>query len=222
MVPAAVLFDMDGLLLDTERVYRALWYEAAERHGIPPASVGYERFIGLAAKECYRLLSMEHPGVDVAAFRQHIATGFQARLLAGDIPQRPGVATILAALSEAGVRRAVVTSTIRSLALKKLEISGLLDRFEGVTGGDEVEHTKPAPDLYLLGARRLGLDPRNCVALEDSPTGMRAALAAGCRAIMIPDLAGPPSGADWTVVQDLPSAIPLILRLSSAPEQAIP
>jgi beta-phosphoglucomutase-like phosphatase (HAD superfamily) len=90
-----------------------------------------------------------------------------------------------------GIPRAVATSTRRPLALRKLEAAGLLPRFDAICTSSDVEHPKPAPDIYLLAATSLGVDPAQCLVLEDSPTGVRAALAAGMYPIQIPDLLVP-------------------------------
>jgi HAD superfamily hydrolase (TIGR01509 family) len=205
----AVLFDMDGTLLDTERVYRSLWYEAGAQQGIDPAVMVYERFVGLSADETYRIVARELPSVDIPRFRGHVRQGFETRVASGDLPLMPGVMAVLDALDAIGLTRVVVTSTIRPLALRKLAVTGLLDRFQGVTGGDEVARAKPAPDIYHLAVQRLGLTEADCLAIEDSPNGMRAAVGAGCRAIMVPDLAGP-DDPSWTVVERLEHVLPLI------------
>ena len=208
----AVLFDMDGTLLDTERVYRQLWYEAVQIHGLDPAAMDYGRFVGLSAKATYEVVSAEVPTLDVAAFRGHVAEGFRTRLANGDLPLMPGVHQVLDALDQIGMTRVVVTSTVRAMAEKKLVVTGLRDRIHGLTGGDEVAHAKPAPDIYLLAAERLGLASSECLAIEDSPNGMRAAVAAGCRAVMVPDLAGP-DDPSWHVVSTLTDVIPRLHAL---------
>ena len=107
------------------------------------------------------------------------------------IDHRPGIVELLQWLVARGIPRAVATSTRRPLAMRKLEAAGLLPYFDAVCTSSDVPRPKPAPDVYLLAARTLAVDPACCLVLEDSPTGVRAALAAGMTPVQVPDLLEP-------------------------------
>ena len=191
---AALLFDMDGLLLDTERVALETFLEAVGPLGVPRevAEPFFLTLIGTSTRETRARVANFLPDVDTAPVIAEWEAGFRARLRAG-VPLRPGVGETLPRLQEAGVRMAVVTSTHGTPARHHLNNANLLHFFETVTGGDEVSRTKPDPAPYLETAAKLGVNPVDCAAFEDSDRGIAAAVAAGCRAVQIPDLrpAGP-------------------------------
>ncbi len=206
---SAVLFDMDGLLLDTEAISRRLWIAAAAEQGHDILAIGFEQFVGRPAPDCDRILAEQLPALDVARLRAATGAGWERCLAERAIPVKPGVERLTDALRARGLPYAVATSTRRALALAKLEAAGLAARFPVLVGGDEVARGKPAPDIFLAAAQRLGVEPGRCLVLEDSPAGMRAAHAAGCRAIMIPDLVPCPEPA-WTVAASLDAVLALL------------
>ena len=186
--PAAVLFDMDGLLLDSERALLACWREAARALQASVEDDVWLSMIGLSDKVCDQLLQ-DRVGAPLAhALRERCHALYDLRVIAG-IPVKPGAFELLAVLQQHRVPRAVVTSTWRERARQKLAAAQLLDHFGDVIGGRDAPRPKPAPDPYLLAAERLGVPPRHCVVLEDSNAGVQAALAAGMHAIQVPDLA---------------------------------
>jgi beta-phosphoglucomutase-like phosphatase (HAD superfamily) len=197
----AVLFDMDGLLLDSERIYREVFIAAALLQGCDIAA-RYNDFIGRSNADCYALLREWHPGVDYAAISAEARRLWDERCPGDEVPLKDGAHVALDRLDVLGLPRAVATSTAGHRARAKLAASGLLPRFAAVVGGDEVRAAKPAPDIYLEAARRIGADPQRCLALEDSVIGFTAARAAGCITVMIPDLLAPPN-AEWPVLDSL-------------------
>ncbi len=190
--PEAALFDMDGLLLDTERLARAAFLGAVAAVGVPQARAAafFLTLVGQSSRVNRAQLAAFLPGTDVAP----VWADWEARLdrlVEGGVPLRPGVGACLQTLAAAGVRMAVVTSTYGDRARHHLKIAGIAHHFERVTGGDEVGANKPDPAPYVETAHAMGLDPRRCAAFEDSDRGIAAAVAAGCRAVQVPDLRPP-------------------------------
>lgn len=189
--PDAVIFDMDGLMIDSERVSIACWSEAALTLEIALPEGFFLHMVGLGERDCLQLLQRHiDDGARIDALLAHCHALYDARTHDG-LPLRPGILELLELLKEHGVPRAVATSTRQPRASRKLAASGLLHYFDTVVTSSDVQHPKPAPDIYLLAAQRLDKEPTRCLALEDSPTGTRAALAAGMTTIQIPDLVHP-------------------------------
>lgn len=184
----AVLFDMDGLLLDSERPVRACTLAAALEIGQPLSDDGFAALIGQPGAAT-RAALLEHFG---SAERLEVFfTNYRARMeveLARGLPLMTGVHEILDHLDALNLPAAVCTSTNAARARHHLERVGIWSRFQTLVGGDEVKRGKPAPDPYLETARRLTVNPAACVVLEDSHNGIRAAHAAGMMAVMVPDL----------------------------------
>ncbi|WP_342316185.1 HAD family phosphatase [Lysobacter sp. FW306-1B-D06B] len=189
--PVAVLFDMDGLMIESERALLECWREAALELELALDDALWLSFVGLSDRACHDLLRQRLGDEDtVQALLHGLQRRYDARVDAG-LPLKTGVLELLALLKARGIPRAVVTSTRRPRALQKLESTGLLPHFDDVIAGNEVQHSKPAPDIYLLAAQRLGVAPSYCIVLEDSVPGVRAALAAGMTPIQVPDLVIP-------------------------------
>lgn len=185
----AVIFDMDGLLLDTERLFMSAYQQAANELGVDFPEELYQQMIGHRADSSQQILRDhavvgEHADEIIDTARRYYYTAIETK----GIPLRPGVEETVAYCESEGLPMAVATSTHKGLALTKLKLVGLLDRFTGVVSGDEVEYGKPAPDIYIAAGKMLGVDITNCLVLEDSPPGLKAARAAGALAIFIPDL----------------------------------
>jgi beta-phosphoglucomutase-like phosphatase (HAD superfamily) len=186
--PAAIIFDMDGVILDTERLDRDIWRSVATRLGLEFSDSLHDRMIGMPRRDTTDLLRghfAEHYDPAMQAAKEM----WRAMLTGGRIPYKTGVLELLALLEAAAIPKAIATSTERRRALKFL--GSLLARFGALACGDEVPTPKPAPDVYLLAASRLGVPARDCIAIEDSPVGYAAAEAAGMMPILIPDFIYP-------------------------------
>ena len=186
----AVIFDVDGTLLDTERIYMQAWKDAAAELGYEITDELLRKTRAINAKEAARI------------FESEIGNGFsydKTRVvrvrIAEEIIQRespilkPGVTELLAFLQEKRIRLSVASSTHLKGTKEHLSESGILEPFEVVVGGDMVTKGKPNPDIFLKAAELLHLAPEECLVVEDSPAGIRAAHAAGMKAVLVPDQA---------------------------------
>ena len=190
VLPQAVIFDMDGLMLDSERALLGCLAQAGADAGHDLPEDLLLSLIGSSDAVTRQIIASRVGAESVDALLRDSYARYDG-IVAGGVPHRPGIIDLLDTLAAHGVPRAVATSTRRPLALRKLETAGLLPYFEHVATSSDVAHAKPAPDIDLLAAHKLGIAPRHCLALEDSPTGVRAALAAGMTVIQIPDLLEP-------------------------------
>lgn len=186
---AGVILDMDGLLLDTERLQLEIAPAVLRRLGHELEPAFFNRLVGVPQAENARLIGLElGMEIDAAVLDAAWNEAFHARMQQG-IPLRPGAADFLDALDRRRLPRAIATNGITARAEWKLEQTGLLGRIDAVVGLDQVARGKPAPDVYVEAARRLALHPSQCVALDDSDLGVRAALAAGIKTVIqVPDM----------------------------------
>jgi beta-phosphoglucomutase len=195
MVAAAVVFDMDGLMLDTEPLYKLAWQGASAELGYPLEDRFYARFVGRSTTDCESLLMTQFgSGFPLDDFRGRWPQWWRAEVVARGIQPKPGLQELLTFLQERRLPMAVATSSETDYATFSLRHAGLEGRFEIVVTGEQVSCGKPAPDIYLEAARRLQVNPADCIALEDSEAGTLAATRAGMRALLIPD-GSPPSDA---------------------------
>jgi len=189
----AVVFDMDGTLLDTEPAYRLAFQRALASIGLTASDAFYAGLIGIARRDRTAALHAEFgDGFPLDTFSATYAAE-KCRLLAAGIPVQTGALLILGALALRGLPCAVATSASRKTALSHLSRTRLLAHFAAVVTRDDVAHGKPHPAPFLAAAAALGIPPSRCVAFEDSGPGLRAAHAAGMITVMI----GPPADA-WT------------------------
>jgi HAD superfamily hydrolase (TIGR01509 family) len=188
----AVIFDMDGLMLDTETLAREAWFNTMRTFGIDLTDAVYLQVLGTTGART-RQIFQEAYGADIPidAMYDHKQQYIDDAIAQGRIAAKPGLVALLNHLDANGIPKAVGSSTVRALVMKKLEAAGVRDRFEVIVGGDEVQHGKPAPDIFLKCAELLNVPPANCLVLEDSDNGIRAAHAAGMQCIMVPDLKPP-------------------------------
>lgn len=189
--PAAVVFDMDGLLFDTERLYGQAFRSAGAELGYAVSDEVFIRLIGTSWLGNKAIL-LEHYGPEFPA--EELGTiwmrHFRA-LIETALPLKPGALELLDALDELGLPRAIATSSSRRTVQHHLDFHGLADRFHEVVAHGDYAAGKPAPDPFLRAAARLGVAPSLCLALEDSHNGVRSASAAGMMTVMVPDLVAP-------------------------------
>lgn len=192
-VPDAILFDMDGLMIDSERAILECWRESASALSLSVDDALWMRMTGLHDADCDALLRQRMAERDVRALRSECDRRYERRVADG-LPLMPGVFDVLDRIAAHGIARAVVTSTRRERAERKLVACGLARYFGLVITGSDVVAPKPSPEGYAQAARRLGVRPERCVVFEDSSYGVRAALAAGMTPIQVPDLVPPDAG----------------------------
>lgn len=183
-----VLFDMDGVVLDTEKLYTRFWQEAAHALGYP---MSYEMGLGMRSlsREAGERQLKVYLGecVDYQEVRNKRIEMMSAFIEEHGVEIKPGIHELLAFLKENGIKTAIATSSPLDRTKKYLSQVGLVDDFDELVSGHMVEHGKPEPDIYLYAASKLELKPQECLVLEDSPTGLKAAYRAGCIPVMIPD-----------------------------------
>lgn len=188
----AALFDMDGLLIDSEKVYRDCWIQAARELGYAfdeekaltlrslDKTLANELFIGwFSDKTAYERVKARRKEIMNEKIRQEPLQG------------KPGARRLICELEKHGIKSAVVTASPQKRAQMHLESVGLNGLFETIITTEDVKKGKPFPDVYLYAAGELGVKPEDCLAFEDSPNGVKSAHDAGCRTVMIPDLTPP-------------------------------
>ena len=183
---------MDGLLVDSEPLWFVVEREVMARLGGQWGEADQQALIGGSLERTVSwLLGKAGPGAagraDVARW---LVDGMARLVLERGLPLQPGAARLLAALDAAEVPYALVTASSRAIMDAVLKVTGL--SFAVTVCGEDVRRAKPDPEPYLLAAARLGVPPAGCVVLEDSPTGIAAARAAGCPVIAVPSVPVPP------------------------------
>ncbi|MDR1353379.1 MAG: HAD family phosphatase [Treponema sp.] len=211
--PGAVIFDMDGLMLDTERPVVAAWERAAGELGWRLTEEVLAGTIGVD-EEATRKVMVGSYGQDFPyeAVREELGRVYTEDAERNGIALRPGLLALFEYLNSLGVPMAVATSSSRDIALWKLEMAGIRDLFPLLVCGDEVRRGKPAPDIFLKAAELLGKKPGECLGFEDSPAGLRALDAAGIKSVFIKDMVEPPPevlAAVWLRLNSLDEAVPL-------------
>lgn len=211
----AVIFDMDGTLIDTERVSQASWRRAARDFGIEIPDRILHSFVGCSIPSAMKMVDDEFgdPAFTECLFnRRHEI--FDATW-EDELELKPGAAEAITAARDRGLAVALATSSVRDRAVISMERFGLMELFDAAVFDEDIEHHKPAPDVYLVAAEHLGVEPVRCIAVEDSFNGVRAGAAAGTHVIMVPDYNEPTND-----IRALCSAVlPSLLEFPVALEQ---
>ncbi|WP_029318957.1 HAD family hydrolase [Butyrivibrio sp. AE3004] len=185
----AVVFDMDGVIFDSERATMYCWLELAKKYYIENLEKNFLACTGTTNQRT-REIMMEAYGEDFHydAFAKEASVMFHEKYDGGKLPIKSGVHVILDYLKYQGKKIALASSTRKQTVVNELKDAGLIDYFDEIITGDMVTHSKPHPEIFLLACEKIGIKPENAYAIEDSYNGIRAANAGGLRPIMVPDL----------------------------------
>lgn len=184
------IFDMDGLLIDSERVWQRVWHGLAAERGLTLAEAFPAEICGTSGDRTLEIVA-RHFRTDDPRTVLHECSERVRRLEEDGVPLKRGARTILEGMRAGGWRIAVASSSPMEMIRHNLRKDGIDGFFDELTSGREVREGKPAPDIFLLAAERIGMPPGDCYVFEDSLSGVEAGWRAGCRAVMIPDLVQP-------------------------------
>ena len=189
----AVLFDLDGTLVDTEKYYRICWPKAFEHFGYAMSDQQYLSIRSLGKPFVQKKLKefSGDPDFDYGSVVEYRSQLMRECLEENGLELKKGASEVLDFLNVKGIVCAVVTASPVERAMSYLECTGLSEKFDRVISARDMKEGKPSPDCYEFACRELGLDPENCMAVEDSPNGVTSAWKAGCNVVMVPDLTEP-------------------------------
>ena len=187
-----VVFDVDGVLFDTERLTHQTWLTVSKELGWPQVGKHYLEFVGQNRTDIHqKMLDLFGPEFPKEEFMKTCSAHSQARMEREGVPMKPGVVELLDFLKARNIPMALATSTGRERTLRRMELTGLGPYFSAIITGDQVVHSKPDPEIYQLACQALSTDPACTVAVEDSRNGILSASRAGMQVIMVPDLIPP-------------------------------
>ena len=188
----AVVFYMDGVIFDTERLVIEFWKEVAKKHNIPNVEHTCIQCLGTNRVRT-REIFLENYGADFPfdPYRAEVTELFNTHYKGVPLPTKPGIRELLSYLQEQDIKVGLASSTAQHLVRDEIGTAGLLPYFQTLVCGDMVEHSKPAPDIFLKACEILNADPTKSIAIEDSFNGIRSAHCAGMTPIMVPDQVQP-------------------------------
>lgn len=187
-----VIFDMDGVIFDSERLIADLWKEVAKEKNISDIEDAITRSIGIT-DVATKAVFTEKYGEDFpyTDFKKIVSTRFHERCDGGNLPTKPGIHELMEYLHQNKIPAAVASSTRTAVVKAEISDAGLLEYFDKIIGGDQVTHSKPDPEIFIKAAAALNADPKDYYVIEDSFNGIRAAHAAGMHPFMVPDMLMP-------------------------------
>lgn len=208
MTIKAVIFDMDGVIFDSEALVIETWQEVAKRHSFSNVEQVCHECLGTNAQATKEIF-LKHYGRDFPydEYKKEMSQLFHERAAGGKLRQKPGIKELLHFLKENGLKTAVASSTRESVVRQELSEGGLLKWYDKIICGDMVSRSKPAPDIFLKACEELEISPSMAFVIEDSYNGIRAAHEAGTHPIMVPDLAEPTAEMEALTVRILPSLL---------------
>ena len=189
-----IIFDMDGLLFDTESIYCEANLVVADKYDIPFTKETYARFIGISDEEVWAELHKmfaDHGEETVQKFIDESWGMAHDRFKTGEVDLKPGVHELLAYLEEKEIPRVLASSNVRPVIEILLEHAGIRDKFSDIISAEDVKFAKPDPEIFVIAAERLGMSGADCLVLEDSKNGILAAEGAGVPVVMVPDIVPP-------------------------------
>ncbi len=212
-----VVFDMDGVLIDSEPIVKRCGQIAAKQYGAELSDALYNRLIGLPSKDVELGLTQAFgQSFPMQLFRDELERLWHAYVEENGMPVKPGIINALEQLQTHDIPFAIATSTPSDRAQLSLRKAGLISHFDIIVGGDQVANGKPAPDIFLTAASHIAIDAHRCIAVEDSAVGVQAASSAGMYTIMIPDQKQPDQITEQRLSELFPSmslALPRMLEL---------
>ncbi|MBE5879542.1 MAG: HAD family phosphatase [Lachnospiraceae bacterium] len=202
----AVIFDMDGVIFDSERLVVETWVEVAKKYGIEGIEEACAACVGINAQatelKMKEIYGEEFPYQE---YKKEASALYHERYDDGRLPTKPGIRELLEFLHANNIRTAVASSTRRAVVEQEIRDAGLAPFFQKIICGDMVERSKPAPDIFLKAAEELGVNPEVCYVIEDSYNGIRGAHTAGMHPIMVPDMLPPTDEMEKLAEQIFPS-----------------
>ena len=185
----AVIFDMDGVIFDTEKVYLDIWTEVFEKYGYKMTKELYVTVMGTGRKNVIKTF-LENFGDDLPIEKMYEEKDNQLfyRIENQGIPLKEGVKELFSMLKEKNYKIALATSAKRERVEKQIKDKWLKESFDAIVCGDDVEKGKPSPDIFLKAAKKIDVEPENCFVVEDSPAGIKAAFSGGMKGIHVEDL----------------------------------
>lgn len=187
----AIVFDMDGVIFDTERVCDMVWMEISREIGFEKGEIALKNCVGMNRRSEAEYFAANHPEVDFEWFASELSGRMLRWLDENGMPVKTGARELLTWLRKNMWKTALATSTRKSSVMHHLESAGITDMFDEIVTGDMVENGKPHPEIYLTACERLGTAPEDTYAVEDSRNGLRSAHDAGMMAILVPDTTVP-------------------------------
>lgn len=188
----AVVFDMDGVIFDSERLVIECWKVIADKYGVVNVESVCRECLGIN-KEASKRKFIDYYGEDFPydEYKEEMSALYHERYSDGRLPMKPGIKELLVFLKAKGKKTALASSTRKQVVTQELTDAGLIEYFDEIICGDMVARSKPAPDIYLKACECLGVPPEEAYAVEDSYNGIRSASGAGLKPVMVPDLAEP-------------------------------